>query len=250
MWRRHSIAARKAAGDANKSKTYTIMSKQIQIAAKNWADPRMNPSLELALSKARYCGVPRDIIDRAILKWSWQLEWENLEEVFYEWFGPGGVAIVIKALTGNTNRTASNIKLTLGKYWWSLGLPGSVSWQFKEKWVIVVDGKTKMEVVKWNEIETVTSLERDSFENDALNFDIEDIEIQEGHWIIYTLKQSFTEVKKGIEQLWYHVSDADLQFIPDNNVNVLDEDKKRLQDVLEALDNDEDIDIIWNNAEE
>ena len=249
MWRRHSIAAKKAAWDANKSKTYSIMSKQIQIAAKSWADPKMNPSLELALSKARYCGVPRDIIDRAILKWSWQLEGEDLEEVFYEWFGPGGVAIVIKALTGNTNRTASNIKLTLGKYWWSLWLPGSVSWQFKEKWVIIVWWKTKKEVIKWNEIETVSTLEWDVFEVDALNFDIEDLEIQDGQWTIYTLKQNFTEVKRGIESLWYHINEADLQFIPGNTTNVLEEDKNRLQDMIDALENDEDIDIIRNNAE-
>lgn len=250
MWRWHSIAAKKAAWDANKSKTYSIMSKQIQIAARNWADPRMNPSLELALNKARYCGVPRDIIDRAILKGSWQLEWENLEEVFYEGFGPSGVAIVIKALTGNTNRTASNIKVALGKHWWSMGLPWSVSRQFKEKWVIVTDGKAKKEIVKGNEVESVIPLDKDGFENDVMNFEIDDFEVQEDQWIVYTLKQNFTDVKKWIEELWYHIVEADLQFIPENTVKVLEEDKNRLQDVLEALENDEDVDIVRNNAEE
>lgn len=249
MWRRHSIAAKKAAWDANKSKTYSIMSKQIQIAAKSGADPRMNPTLELALSKARYCGVPREIVDRAILKWSWQLEWENLEEVFYECFGPSGVALVIKTLTGNTNRTASNIKAILGKYWWSMWLPGSVSRQFKEKWVIVTDWKTKKEIIKGNEIESVIPLDKNWFEDDVLNFDVEDFEIQDNQWIVYTLKQDFTEVKKWIEELWYHIAEADLQFIPENIVKVLEEDKNRLQDVLEVLENDEDVDVVWNNAE-
>ena len=206
--------------------------------------------MELALNKARYCGVPRDIIDRAILKWSWQLEWENLEEVFYEWFGPSGVALVIKALTGNTNRTASNIKVALGKHGWSMGLPGSVSRQFKEKWVIVTDWKAKKEIVKGNEVESVIPLNKDEFENDVMNFDIEDFEIQDNQWVIYTIKQSFAEVKKWIEELWYHIMEADLQFIPENTVKVLEEDKNRLQDVLEALENDEDVDIVRNNAEE
>jgi len=76
----------------------------------------MNPSLELALQKARYMSVPRDIVDRAILKGSGQLEGENLEEIFYEGYGPGGVAILVKALTGNTNRSASNIKTIMGKH--------------------------------------------------------------------------------------------------------------------------------------
>ena len=76
-----------------------MLSKIIQIAAKKGADPKMNPSLELALQKARYMSVPRDIVDRAILKGSGQLEGENLEEIFYEGYGPGGVAILVKALT-------------------------------------------------------------------------------------------------------------------------------------------------------
>lgn len=250
MWRRHSIAARKAAGDANKSKTYSIMSKQIQIAARNGSDPKMNPSLELALSKARYSGVPRDIVDRAILKWSWKLEWENLEEVFYEWFGPGGVAVVIKALTSNTNRTSSNLKLTLNKHGWGLGQQWSVSRQFKEKWVIVTDWKIKIDMVKWNEVENIVPLDEWKFEEDVMTFDVEDFEIQGNQAIVYTMKQNFTEVRSGLEWLWYHLNDADLQFIPDNTIDVPEIDRNRLQELLEALGNDEDVDIVWNNASE
>jgi transcriptional/translational regulatory protein YebC/TACO1 len=93
-----------------------MLSKIIQIAAKKGADPKMNPSLELALQKARYMSVPRDIIDRAILKGSGQLEGENMEEIFFEGYGPGGVAILVKTLTSNTNRTASSMKTIMGKH--------------------------------------------------------------------------------------------------------------------------------------
>ncbi len=84
MGRRHSIAARKASGDAAKSRIYSIIGKKIQMAAKNGADPKMNPTLEMVLEKARYHGLPRDVIDRAILKGSGQLEGEEMKEIFYE----------------------------------------------------------------------------------------------------------------------------------------------------------------------
>ena len=86
MWRRHSIAARKASGDAAKSRIYSIIWKKIQMAAKNWADPKMNPALEMVLEKARYNWLPRDVIDRAILKGSGQLEWEDMKEMIYGFY--------------------------------------------------------------------------------------------------------------------------------------------------------------------
>lgn len=116
MWRRHSIAARKASWDAKKSQAYAKVGKIIQIAARKWADASMNPALELALSKAKQYNLPREVVEKAILKWSGQLEGEQLEEIFYEGYGPDGVALLIKALTSNTNRSASNIKQIMQKY--------------------------------------------------------------------------------------------------------------------------------------
>lgn len=135
MWKRHSIAAKKAAGDQEKARNYSKIGKIIQLAAKWWVDSSMNPSLELALQKAKYYNLPREVIDKAIKKWSGQLKWEDLKEVLYEWYGPGGVAVLVKTLTDNTNRTSSNIRIVFSKYWWSLWEPGSVSWQFIQRWV-------------------------------------------------------------------------------------------------------------------
>lgn len=248
MGRRHSIAAKKAAGDAGKSKTYSMMSKLIQIAARKGADPKMNPSLELVLQKARYHSVPRDIVDRAILKWSGQLEGESLEEIFYEGYGPSGSALVIKTLTSNTNRTATNVKTMLNKFGGSLAQQGAVMWQFDEKGVIVTDGKTKKEIVKGKEVETVLPLDQDQLETEVLELSVDDISIEDGTAVIFAQKTDFASVLNGVEGFGYHIVEADLQFIPQNEISLGEEDADQLARLMDALDNDEDVDKVWNNV--
>lgn len=248
MGRRHSIAAKKAAWDAGKSKAYAMISKLIQIAAKKWADPKMNPSLDLVLQKARYHSVPRDIVERAILKWSGQLEWEDLQEVFYEWYGPAGSALVIKTLTSNTNRTSTNIKTILNKFGGSLWQQWSVAWQFDEKWVIVTDWKIKKDIVKWNEVETVLSLNQDEAELELLELPVDDISIEDWVAVVFTEKTSFTEVSKGMDSLNYHILEADLQYLPQNEISLIWEDLNQLNVLVESLENDDDVDKVWTNV--
>jgi YebC/PmpR family DNA-binding regulatory protein len=250
MWRRHSIAARKASWDAAKSKRYSILSKVIQIAAKKWADPKMNPSLDLALQKARYWWVPRDIIDRAILKWSWQLEGEDLQEILYEWYWSWWVALIIKTLTSNTNRTAQNIKLIMNKYWWSLGQPGSVSRQFTETWIIVTNWKKKTENINWKEIDSIIPLNNEEFENEILETAANDFSLEQWIAVIYTAKQDFAETKKQIENLGYNIQEADIQYIPNNEVSIADIEKEWLTNLVNALEDDEDIDQVYYNLKE
>ena len=253
MWRRHSIAAKKAAGDQAKGKAYSMLSKIIQIAAKKGADPRMNPSLELALQKARYMSVPRDIVDRAILKGSGQLEGENLEEIFYEGYGPGGVAILIKTLTSNTNRTAANIKAMMWKYWWSLGLPNSVARQFKEKGIIVTDGTVEKVNEKGKEVEKITPLwtglpaGQAGFENVVMELPILDFEVEGNTAVIYTDKLNFIETQKKLEELHYHILEVDIQYEPENMLNISPEDKTKFLNLIDALENDEDVDKVRHN---
>lgn len=111
MGRWHSIAGKKAAGDAAKSKIYSRIGKLIEMAArKGGDDPHMNPYLDLMLQKARYHSLPREVIDKAIKKGSGKIEGQELQEVNYEAYGPAGSALYIKAVTSNTNRSASNIR--------------------------------------------------------------------------------------------------------------------------------------------
>ncbi|MFA5748437.1 MAG: YebC/PmpR family DNA-binding transcriptional regulator, partial [Candidatus Absconditabacterales bacterium] len=188
MGRRHSIAGKKAAGDAKKSANYGKIGKIIQIAAKKGADPKMNPTLDLALSKARQFGLPKEVIQKAILKGSGQLVGEDLQEVFYEGYGPGGSAFVVKTLTPNTNRTSSNIKGIIGKHGGTMGLQGSVSRQFKETGVIVTDGKISKENINGKITDKIIAIKNDEFENEIINLNIQDFEIENGQAVIYTDK--------------------------------------------------------------
>lgn len=247
MGRRHSIAARKASWDAKKSQAYAKVGKIIQIAARKWADASMNPSLELALSKAKQYNLPKDVVEKAILKWSWQLEGENLEEIFYEGYWPAGVALLIKALTENTNRSASNIKQIMQKYGWSMGAIGSVAWQFKEQWVFVIDGISETVQDKWKTIEKVHPLNKDELEERAMELPIADIEREENAIIIYCDKKDFSTVQDWLATFNYHMVEADIQFIPENTVKLNEEDTTKLFTLLDMLEEDEDVDHVWHN---
>ncbi len=247
MGRRHSIAARKASGDAKKSQVYAKVGKIIQIAARKWADAKMNPALELALSKAKQYNLPREVVEKAILKWSGQLEWENLEEIFYEWYGPEGVALLIKALTPNTNRSAANVKQIMYKYGWVLGAIGSVAWQFKEQWVIVIDGTSETIQDKGKTLEKVLALNIEELEERAMELPIADFEVDEHTVVIYVDKTNFSIVQKALEKFNYHMIEADIQFIPENMVKLDQENTNKLYALLDALDDDEDVDHVWHN---
>lgn len=249
MGRRHSIAARKASWDAAKSRTYSIIGKKIQMAAKLWADPRMNPALEMILDKARYYGLPRDVIDRAILKWSGQLEGEHLEEILYEWYGPAGTALLIKTVTSNTNRTAASIKAILGKHGGSLGLPNSVARQFKETGIIILDGITHSEQKGGKIVDSVLPRNQNKLEEDLLNLPIEDFSEEEWKIIVQTSMIDFITVKKAIAELGYHITEADLQYIADNTITLANEDMEKFSTLLESIQEDEDVDNVWHNVE-
>ncbi len=249
MWRRHSIAARKAWWDAAKSRIYSIIGKKIQIAAKQWGDPKMNPALEMMLDKARYYSLPREVVERAILKGSGQLEWENLEEIMYEWYGPAGTALLIKTVTGNTNRTASSIRTILGKHWWSLWLPNSVARQFKEMGIILLDGIAQTVQDKWKTIEKILPFDHEKIENDLMELPIADFSQEDEKYVVQTSKPDFISVKKSLTGLGYHISEADLHFIADNTVKLSAEDMERFTKLLTAIEEDEDVDAVRHNVE-
>lgn len=247
MGRRHSIAARKASGDAKKSQAYAKVGKIIQIAARKWADPKMNPALELALSKAKQYNLPREVVEKAILKWSGQLEGENLEEIFYEGYGPEGVALLIKALTSNTNRSATNIKNIIQKHGGSLGAIGSVAWQFKEQWVIVIDGISETIQDKWKTVEKILPLDKNELEERAMELPIADFEADENTVVIYVDKKDFSIVQHALEDFHYHMVESDIQFIPENMVKLDEDATNKLYTLLDALDDDEDVDHVRHN---
>ena len=246
----HNIRHKKAAQDAKKAKIYTKISKLIELATRKWwPDPKLNPALEAALEKARYYSVPKEVVERAIKKWSGQLEWEELQEVFYEGYAPGWVALYIKCITSNKNRTWSNVRTILNKSWWSLGEPGSVSWQFKEKGVIYISGKIEKIKEKWKEIEKINPVNLEEIEDLLLDLDIEDYDYDEKDKIltITTPKESFATVKKFFEDNNFKIENAEIEYVPENRVELPPQEAERAIKTIEALEEDDDVDTVYHN---
>ncbi len=250
MGRWHSIAAKKASWDANKSRIYSIVGKKIQIAAKNGADPKMNPALEMMLEKARYHGLPKDVVERAILKGSGQLEGEEMKEVFYEGYGPNGSALLIKTVTSNTNRTSQSVRTALQKAGGSMAEIGAVSRQFKEQGLIVIDGKTEMVEDKGRQLEKITPFDPETLEMEIMELPIEDLHIEGQTAEVYSSKNDFIEVRKAIAELGYHIAEADIHFFADNQISLSGEDREIFDHILEALNDDEDVDQVYHNLTE
>lgn len=248
MGRWHSIAAKKASWDAAKSRIYSIIGKKIQIAAKNGADPKMNPSLEMVLEKARYHGLPKDVIERAILKGSGQLEGEEMKEVVYEGYGPNGSALLIKTITSNTNRTSQTVRTALQKAGGSMAEIGAVAWQFKEQGVIVIDGILEIVEDKGRQLEKITPFNPEELELQLMELAIEDLSIEDGVAEVTTSKSDFITVRSQISELWYHITEADIHYIADNYVSLSGEDLEIFEKIVDAINEDEDVDHLYHNV--
>lgn len=246
--KRHNIKHRKAAQDAKKSKVYAKVAKLIQMAARDGDDRSMNPKLDLALTKAKSAGLPKDVIQRAIDKWAWNLEWEELQEIFYEWYGPGGVAMYIKCVTDNTNRSWSSVKSILTKYGSSLWSPWSVARQFTEKWELYVTWKKHTKVIKGKEIEEVLPLDKEEIELAIMETVAENYEFDDEAVRVITSRDDFSSTVTQLEGEWRNVEDASLQFLAENELALSESDEQKLEKLLDALEDDDDVDEIWHNA--
>lgn len=246
--KRHNIKHKKAATDAKKSKVFARIGKQIQIAAKNGPDPSMNPGLAVILEKAKAANLTREIIDRAIKKWSGQIAWEELEEVIYEWYGPAGVAMLVKCITSNKNRTSADIKSTLAKMWWNMWEPWSVSWQFENKWVIYITWKKKQEIKKGRNIEEIILLNEEEFEDDIMSMDIDDYDMMDGWARVVTSFEGLFKIKDILETKNYNIESAEIEYIPKNYIDLSPTDESKLETLIDFLEENEDIDSVFHNA--
>lgn len=245
----HNIKHKKAAEDAKKSKVYSKIAKLIEIAARNGADPMMNPALDTVLQKAKYNSVPKDVIEKAIKKGSGEKWGANFITAFYEWYGPGGVALYIKTLTDNTNRTSTNIRSMLNKVGASMAELGSVSWQFVEKWEIVINGSVISNTVKGNEIREVIAFDKDVLENQLLELDIEDYIFEDDSCRVLTSKANFIQVRDELESLGYNFLSADLIRTSTNQADVSDEDLEKISKIVEILEDDDDVEQVYLNID-
>ncbi|MBW4564268.1 MAG: YebC/PmpR family DNA-binding transcriptional regulator [Mojavia pulchra JT2-VF2] len=233
-----NIKRQKAVVDAKRGKTFTQLSRAIIVAARSGIpDPAGNFQLRTAIDKAKAAGIPNDNIERAIAKGAGTFGSDNssLEAIRYEGYGPGGVAILIEALTDNRNRTAADLRAAFSKNGGNLGETGCVSWMFDQKGVCVVQG-----VVDEDQL-----LEA-SLEGGAESYEMAEDEMAE----VFSEVENLETLNKTLKEKGFKVTDAELRWIPSNNIEVTDPDQARslfkLIDTLEGLD---DVQNVTSNFE-
>jgi YebC/PmpR family DNA-binding regulatory protein len=229
-----NIMHRKGKSDAARSKVFSKLAREITVAAKlGVPDPAFNSRLRLAVSNARGLSMPKDNIDRAIKKASGS-EGENYEEIRYEGYGPGGVAIIVEALTDNRNRTASNVRSTFSKNGGALGETNSVGFMFD----------------RVGEIEyPVSAGSAEKIMEAAIEAGADDVESDEdGHWI-YTSFEAMTEVAAALEKTLGEPESVKAIWKPQNNVPVDAERGATLMKLIGILEEDDDVQNVYANFE-
>ena len=233
-----NIKRQKAVVDAKKAKTFTQLSRAIIVAARSGIpDPAGNFQLRTAIDKAKAAGIPNDNIERAIAKGAGTFgdDRVTLEAIRYEGYGPGGVAILIEALTDNRNRTAADLRAAFSKNGGNLGETGCVSWMFAQKGVCTVQGVVDEE-----------QLLEASLEGGAESYEMALDEMAE----VFSEVENLETLNKTLNDQGFQVTDAELRWIPNNTVEVTDPDWARsllkLIDTLEGLD---DVQNVTSNFE-
>ncbi len=243
-----NIKHRKSREDAKKSQYYAKVGKLIQIAARQWPNPAMNPALATTLLKAKQYNLPKEVVQRAIEKGSGTGEGSNLEVIFYEWYAPGGIAIYIKCITDNTNRSAANTKTLLNKYGWARWEPGCVSRQFAEKGEIIITGIKHTTQQGWKTAEEVRPWDAEELEMKLLDCDIEDYEIDTDLCRVTTSRESLLTATADLETAWYAIESSELVYMPSNTIDLDDAGREKLERVIDALESDDDVDTVYHNA--
>ena len=234
-----NIRAKKEKNDAAKGKIYTIIGREIAIAVKEGGpDPNNNFKLKFVIQKAKAANMPNDTIERGIKKAAGGGDGAEYQQLRYEGYGVGGVAIIVDTLTDNKNRTAANIKSAFSKGQGSLGTPNSVAFMFDNKGQIIID-KEEYEGTG------------DDLMMIALDAGAEDIKEEEDSFEIITDPADFDAVRQALDDAGVPVADANVAMIPQNTVSVTDETMvKNLRRTLDLLDEDDDVQQYYTNWEE
>ncbi len=227
------IKHKKAIVDARRGKLFTKLARAITVAAKEGGgDIEGNPSLALAVQKAKDASMPKDNIERAIAKGTGGgADADALEAVMYEGYGPGGVAILVEATTDNRNRTGSEIRFAFARHGGNLGEPGSVAYLFDKRGVIVVDGE------RYTEDDLIA----------AIDAGAEDIAMDDDVFEVLTEPASLTEVRSALEASGVEVDNAEISQRPKTLVPLDEDGATKLMRLLEALEDQDDVDAVHAN---
>ena len=234
-----NIRAKKEKNDAKKGKTFTIIGREIVIAVREGGpDPANNSKLRDVIAKAKAANMPNDTIDRGIKKAAGSAEADNYERVTYEGYGPNGIAIIVETLTDNKNRTAANVRSAFTKGGGNVGAQGSVSFMFDKKGQIIID-KEECE------------MDADELMMLALDAGAEDFAEEEDSFEVITDPDSFSEVREALEKEGIPMLQAEVTMIPQNWVDVHDDETvKKMNRLLGLLDEDDDVQNVYHNWDE
>lgn len=234
-----NIKHKKERNDSAKGKIFTIIGREIAVAVKEGgADPENNSRLRDVVAKAKANNMPNDTIDRGIKKAAGDAASVNYEFVSYEGYGPSGTAIIVDALTDNKNRTASNVRNAFTKGGGNVGTQGCVSFMFDKKGQIIIDKEE-------------CQMDSDNLMMTALDAGAEDFAEEEDSYEITTDPEGFSEVREALEKAGIPMAQADVTMIPQTWVELTEEeDIKKMNRILDLLDEDDDVQQVYHNWDE
>ena len=233
-----NIQRTKGAQDAKRAKAFTKIAREMIVAVKEGGggDPSKNSRLAAAVAKAKAANMPSDNIKRTIEKALGAGNSDNYESTTYEGYGPCGAAVIVEAMTDNRNRTAAEIRHHFDKYGGNMGASGCVSWSFERKGVIIIDNEDE-------------DLDEDKVLSDALDAGADDIETDDGMFEVYTAPDDFIAVSSALEDMGYSFLSAQVEMVPHNEIKLTDpDDIKNMEKMLELMEDSDDVQNVWHNA--
>ena len=229
----HSIKHKKGALDAKRGKLFTKFITEITVAARSGGgDPDANARLRKAINDAKAGNMPNDTIDRAIRRGTGEEEGVNYEEITYEGYGPGGVALMVQSMTDNRNRTVAEIRHIFSKNGGNLGESGSVGWMFEKKGYIVVEKSAKSE--------------EELFEL-AIDAGADDLRDDEDNFEIITSPDAFDAVLTAVKQAGVEPQVAEVEMVPQNYIKLEGADARQMLKLIEALEDHDDVQKVSAN---
>src|SRR6478736_3946189 len=228
-----TIKHQKGAKDKARGKLFAKVLRQVEVAAREGGgDTETNPTLRTMFQKARDASVPMDTIDRAIKRGTGELEGVTYEQITYEGYAPGGVALLVDVLTDNRNRTGAEVRSVFTKFGGSMAEPGAVAWQFDRKGVMTLDG----------------GIDEDELMEAAIEAGAEDIAREGDLWRVTTDPHDLHAVRTALEEGGYKVESGDLAMIAQNHIAIEDVGSaKKVLDLIDALDDLDDVQDVYGN---
>lgn len=233
----NNIKNRKEKSDAQRGKIFTKLGREILVAVKEGgADPNSNSKLKDVIAKCKANNMPNDNIEKSIKKASGEDNAANYEEIVYEGYGPNGVAIIIEVMTDNRNRTAGDVRHVLDKFGGNLGTSGSVSWMFNKKGIIIIEKSSKVS--------------EEELMMEAIEAGAENLEVEDEYYEVITAPSDFSKVREYIESKGIEYIEAEIKMIPQSYISLNEDADKKMNLIIEKLEELDDVQEVWHNWDE